>query len=113
LPLDDVEAEVLGMAKDPHAPDHLRLGALKQLALVKRKGRPRRWVATAEPTTRQPECARSRSRPVDPLLWTWLPYCPGDPEKAKRDALSAARRLKLDRGPDEPEDELAARRRGT
>jgi hypothetical protein len=57
---DDLEKSLLAMANDPETPAHLRLGALKQLALFKRQETPARGGGPA------PE--RDDGLPGDPLL---------------------------------------------
>ena len=40
-----------------------------------------------------------KPRSLDPLVWSWLPYAPGDVDLAERTIMDAAKRLGLERGP--------------
>jgi len=60
------------------------------------------------------QAAEECRRPIDPVIWTWLPYCPDDVSSAEREVLRAMRRLGVGAGPLEPlgsAEELAERRR--
>ena len=99
--MDEVEAELLRMSKDPDVLDHLHLGALKQLAMFKRKSEStgsgpvpddaRSKMHAIVTRLGWPDVPELRDAPADPLrgmdwaavlghepddlLVTWTPYC--------------------------------------
>jgi hypothetical protein len=131
----DLELQTLReMVADPNTPAHLRLGALNSLQKLKEAAAPppvREPLGVMQGIVDQycPQTADERELPPDPLrtldfqafvgrapdpvAFSWLPYCPTEPQKAERAVVAAARRLGVGMGPYEldADDELSRRRK--